>query len=137
MKKQTEKVERLETKVERLVRSEREAQSLIKEITELKSSLLVGQAASKLEQEIVKLLLSTITLNQLSRAVRAHPDHMSKAAFTRLHFKSNQVSGICFHLRMYSVHTYPCTPKLLLLEPGYDATAIHACLPSARTAIMC
>ena len=33
---------------------------------------------------------------------------------------------------MYSVHTYPCTPKLLLLEPGYEATAMHACLPSAR-----
>ena len=40
MKKQTEKVERLETKVERLVRSEREAQSLIKEITELKKQLI-------------------------------------------------------------------------------------------------
>ena len=34
---------------------------------------------------------------------------------------------------MYSVHMYPCTPKLLLLEPGYEATAIHACLPSVRT----
>ena len=32
---------------------------------------------------------------------------------------------------------YPCTPKLLLLEPGYEATAMHACLPSARARQSC
>ena len=57
----------------------------------------------------------------------------NKAAFTRLRFKSNQVSGIHFHPRMYSVHTYPCTPKLLQCTTrawvrGYS----HACMPPKR-----
>ena len=66
-------------------------------VEELKSSLLVGQVASKLEQEIVKLLLKDtgldciITLNQLSLAVNSNPDRMSR---TCLDANSSQVVKI-------------------------------------------
>ena len=76
-----EKIDQLEKEVQL---SLKEISELKKEISELKSSLLVGQVASKLEKEIVKLLLKdaglnrTITINQLSCAVSPYPDRVSK-----------------------------------------------------------